>query len=553
MNSQHWVATRSGVITAWLAALVCGGGAVLAWYGYRAANEWLRNSERLIASREIEIGRTLRINMGPDMRAVEGALLSSPDWEAAPLQTREEIAGSLARTFSRYSYPEVFFVWRVKSPIAFFARRDRIPPWLTSTENKENSPVVITEDSPTESQLRKRLDADLSSGSEYSIFETRIHDLRYQVVARKLRGSSRKTVDGVFGFMVNLDWAKTIYLAAMAEQIVKDSEGTDYAIIDDEGKALTAHPLIPAERHPRVSPLPVFFFNQSLVADKPPADLAKWSWTFQVSSSRDPTLTIAARGAQRTMIVVAVAVLAFGTGLWFMVRGTRAAAELAAMRSDFVSAVTHELKTPIAVIQGIGQTMIRGRVTTPEQQNEYAQLLVQETYRLRRLIDNLLAYARITKAADAYEFCPLEPMSLVDETIRGFQNLAREGGFTFNVDVANSVPQVNGDRTAILLALGNLIDNAMRYSGESRLINLRVRASGREVEFAIMDHGKGIPAEDLHRVQQWFARGRAANGDGSGLGLAIVSRVADDHDGRFHLDSTPDVGTTATLVIPCVT
>ena len=110
---------------------------------------------------------------------------------------------------------------------------------------------------------------------------------------------------------------------------------------------------------------------------------------------------------------------------------------------------------------------------------------------------------------------------------------------------------MNGDRNAIVLALGNLIDNAMRYSGESRVINVAVRASGRQVEFAITDHGKGIPAEDLRRVQQWFARGRAANGNGSGLGLAIVSRVADDHGGRFLLDSTPDVGTTATLVIPC--
>ena len=118
-----------------------------------------------------------------------------------------------------------------------------MPAWLASTENKEHSPVVITEGPATEAQLRKRLDTDLSSGSEYSIFETRIHDLRYQVVARKLRQSSRKTVDGVFGFMVNLDWAKTNYLAAMAEQIVKDSEGTDYAIIDDEGKAITATPV----------------------------------------------------------------------------------------------------------------------------------------------------------------------------------------------------------------------------------------------------------------------------------------------------------------------
>jgi signal transduction histidine kinase len=247
---------------------------------------------------------------------------------------------------------------------------------------------------------------------------------------------------------------------------------------------------------------------------------------------------------------VAAAVLAFGIGLLFIVRGTRASAELATMRSEFVSAATHGLKTPLAVIQGIGQTMVRGRVTTPEQQNEYAQLLIQETYRLRRLIENLLAYARITKAADAYELSPLKPVDLINETMRGFQSLAKEGGFTFHVEVPESLPHVNGDRTAIVLALGNLIDNAMRYSGESRLINLRVRASGRD-RVAIMDHGKGIPAEDLHRVQQWFARGRAANGDGSGLGLAIVSRVARDHGGRFHLESTPDVGTSATLVIPC--
>jgi signal transduction histidine kinase len=478
-------------------------------------------------------------------------MLSSPDWEAVPLKNPEEIAERLGRTFSRYSYPEVFFLWHVKSPMLFFARRDRMSPWLSSTENTANVSVLVTQGPAAEAELTERLLTDLKNGSEYSIFESRVHDVRYQVVARKLRRSPREISDGVFGFMVNLDWAKTNYLATTAEQIVKDSEGTEYTIVDDEGKTIAGHPLIPAERHPRVSQLPVFFFNQALVAEQPPADLARWAWSFQVSSSRDPTLTIAASGAQRTMIVVAAAVLALGIGLWFTVHGTRAAAELTTMRSDFVSAATHGLKTPLAVIQGIGQTMVRGRVTTPEQQNEYAQLLIQETYRLRRLIDNLLAYARITKAADAYEFAPLKPVDLINETMRGFQNLAKEGGFTFHIEVSESLPEVNGDRTAIVLALGNLIDNAMRYSGESRLINIAVRAAGRQVEFAITDQGKGIPDEDLRRVQQWFARGRSANGDGSGLGLAIASRIAQDHGGRFHLDSTPEVGTIATLAIPC--
>src|SRR5436189_3109217 len=121
MNSHYSAASRGGVLTAWLVALVCCGVAVLAWFGYRAADEWRRNSVKLIASREIEIGRTLRINLGPDMRAVEAAMLSSPDWEAVPLQPPEQIAARLARTFSRYPYPEVFFLWHVESPVVVFA------------------------------------------------------------------------------------------------------------------------------------------------------------------------------------------------------------------------------------------------------------------------------------------------------------------------------------------------------------------------------------------------------------------------------------------------
>src|SRR2546421_10701104 len=199
MNSHYSVASRGGVLTAWLVALVCCGVAVLAWFGYRAANEWRRNSEKLIASREIEIGRTLRINLGPDMRAVEAAMLSSPDWGAVPLQRPEEMAERLGRTFSRYSYPEVFFLWHVKSPMVFFARRDRTPAWLSSIENTANAPVLLRQSPAAEAELTERLLTGLKNGSEYSIFESRVHNVRYQVVARKLRRTSRETADGVFG------------------------------------------------------------------------------------------------------------------------------------------------------------------------------------------------------------------------------------------------------------------------------------------------------------------------------------------------------------------
>ena len=113
--------------------------------------------------------------------------------------------------------------------------------------------------------------------------------------------------------------------------------------------------------------------------------------------------------------MLAASVLVVLIGLVIIVHATRAAAAVASMRSEFVSTVTHELKTPMSVIQSVGETMLRGRVSSHEQQREYAQLLVQETHRLRRLIDNLLAYARVTEVADVYSFEPLQPEQVVED------------------------------------------------------------------------------------------------------------------------------------------
>jgi signal transduction histidine kinase len=218
------------------------------------------------------------------------------------------------------------------------------------------------------------------------------------------------------------------------------------------------------------------------------------------------------------------------------------------MRSEFVSTVTHELKTPMAVIQSIGETMVRGRVSSPEQQREYAQLLVQETYRLRHLIDNLLAYARVTQVADVYAFEPLQPDEIVEEALVGFRKLLRERGIDVKVTVRKPLPPIRGDRTSIVFALDNLIDNAMRHAGGSQ-IELEARLNDRAVEFVVSDRGRGIPEEEMKRVQQPFVRG-AASGRGSGLGLAIVRRIAAAHRGRFQLESRVDAGTAAILAIP---
>jgi signal transduction histidine kinase len=363
----------------------------------------------------------------------------------------------------------------------------------------------------------------------------------------------------VVGFFVDMNWVRQHYFvpmiasllngtAATIESKVVDLSGIDFALADHDGKPVGARPRIPADRRPTTQRFNAYFFDSVMTNTEAVRDQEHWAWNLQVIAHEDPTLAIALRGAHRTMLVLAAGALVLGIGLIVIVRATRASAAVATMRSEFVSTVTHELKTPMAVIQSIGETMVRGRVHSPEQQREYAQLLVQETYRLRHLIDNLLAYARVTQVADVYAFELLRPDDIVEEALVGFRKLLRDRGIEVKVSVRAPLPAIRGDRTSIVFALDNLIDNAMRHAGATH-IELEARLNDNAVEFVVSDHGRGIPQDDLKRVQQPFVGG-GTTGRGSGLGLAIVRRIAAAHRGWFKLESRVNVGTAAILAIP---
>jgi signal transduction histidine kinase len=331
------------------------------------------------------------------------------------------------------------------------------------------------------------------------------------------------------------------------ESQIPDPKGVEFALLDQHSHPVGGRRQIAKDREPSARRLNVYFFDPAMANTEAVHDLQNWMWTIQVAVSGDSTLAIATSGARRTMLVLAASALVVALGLVIIVRATRAAAAVASMRSEFVSTVTHELKTPMSVIQSVGETMLRGRVSSPEQQREYAQLLVQETYRLRRLIDNLLAYARVTEVADVYTFEPLQPEEVVDEVVQGFRKLLRDRNIEVNVSVPRPLPKVKADRASLVFALDNLVDNAIRHADAAE-IPIEIRPNENAVEFVVADRGRGIPQNELKRVQQPFIRGGASRG--SGLGLAIVHRIAAAHRGTFRLESRVDEGTTAILAIP---
>ncbi len=400
--------------------------------------------------------------------------------------------------------------------------------------------------------------SDAQSGRHYSIFALSVGGTEYQVVTRFLRGAADADSPAVVGFLVNMDWAGQHYFIPMLESVIAgtgvpiesqlpDPAGVEFALIDQNGQPVGERPEIASSRQPNVRRFSAYFFDPAMASTEAVHDLQQWVWAVQVSATGDPTLAIAAGGARRTMLVLAASTLIVGIGLLIIVRATRAAAAVAAMRSEFVSTVTHELKTPMSVIQSVGETMLRGRVSSPEQQREYAQLLVQETSRLRRLIDNLLAYARVTEVADVYSFEPLQPEEVVEEVLHGFRKLLRDGGIEVNVSAHGPLPPVKADRASLVFALDNLLDNAIRHAGATQ-IQFDTRLNQNAVEFVVADGGRGITDDELKRVQLPFVRGGASRG--SGLGLAIVRRIAAAHRGWFRLESRVDSGTTATLAIP---
>ena len=560
ITPENSIASWGGVLTAWLAALLLAGVVALAWFGYRAANEWQSNAAQLIERRQQQVAVALTINTVRDMRAVQANVIDRHEWTSQELDSPLQLARTLAPVFDRYRYPEAFFASRHPQEPTFFARVSRLPTW--AAPGVEASGSRSFRNTQVAELLRPRVVADAATGRHYSIFQLDVGGTSYQVVARFLRGpSGADNPTSVIGFMVNMDWARAHYFVPMLDSVmagtgvtvetqVVDPSGIEFALLDQRGGAVGGRPTIPAIRRPTNRRFSAYFFDPSMIATEATHDLQQWGWNLQVTAAEDPTLAIALRGARRTMLVLAAGALALGIGLIIIVRATRAAAAVASMRSEFVSTVTHELKTPMSVIQSIGETMVRGRVNSPERQREYALLLVQETHRLRHLIDNLLAYARVTDVADVYTFEPLQPNEVVEEALHGFRKLLGERGIEVNVSAPQALPPINGDRPSMVFALHNLIDNAMRHAGATH-IELEARVSDRTVEFVVADRGRGIPEDELKRVQQPFVRGDAI-GRGSGLGLAIVRRIATAHRGWLRLESRVDVGTTATLAIPVV-
>jgi signal transduction histidine kinase len=222
---------------------------------------------------------------------------------------------------------------------------------------------------------------------------------------------------------------------------------------------------------------------------------------------------------------------------------------LSRLRADFVSLVSHDVRTPLAAVIGSAQTLEqRWRELSAEQRDRFLALIVDETGRLAALVGEVTDVSRIDAGTFSYTFGDVDVAALVDEAVAAAE-IARDSANVASA-VEPAIPYVEGDPVRLRQVLTNLIDNAVKYSPEGAPVEVRAQAVNGYVRVDVVDHGTGIERRDQRLIFERFGRVHGTSKPGTGLGLYIARAIAEAHGGALYVSSELGAGSTFTLDLP---
>ena len=240
-------------------------------------------------------------------------------------------------------------------------------------------------------------------------------------------------------------------------------------------------------------------------------------------------------------------------GLGLVWTNVRRELRLSRLKSDFVANVSHELKTPLALIRLYAETLELGRVPSQERKGEYYRVIGKESRRLTQLINNILDFSRIEAGRREYRMVPSDIGAVVRDVVESYRFAIEKLGFKLELELADELPPLELDPEALSQALINLLNNSIKYSPEQKAIKVGLRREGDRVLLSVSDRGIGIQRSEHRRIFEKFYRAETSlvhTTKGSGLGLALVQHIAEAHGGRVELVSAPGEGSTFTLSLP---
>ena len=282
---------------------------------------------------------------------------------------------------------------------------------------------------------------------------------------------------------------------------------------------------------------------------------SKLPWTLYVTVAEPAPLSAMPPNQRFLLFGMGVMALFLVAGTYFTARAIRREIEVSRMQSDFVSAVSHEFRSPLTSIRQLSEILALGRVPGEERRQLYYDTLVRETARLQRLVEALLNFGRMEAGARPYHFEDLDAGALVERVAAEFEHQSPETGQRIQLSGPGYPCPVEADPEALAVAVRNLVDNALKYSPQELAIWVEWSMEDGHVAIRVRDEGAGVTAGERKAIFRKFVRGSAAaagNVRGSGVGLAMVLHIVDAHHGEIQVQSEPGHGSTFTMLLPAV-
>ena len=277
-------------------------------------------------------------------------------------------------------------------------------------------------------------------------------------------------------------------------------------------------------------------------------------WILRLSAKE--SASSASRFGSRKTVYIMMALLlitAIFSGGVMTIRGMAKEMELVRMKTDFVATVSHELRTPLTSIRYISELLKQGRVAEEDRKGQYYETLSNESERLGRIIENILDFSKIEAGMKEYKFERTETGAFTAEVAGRFREMIASKNFTLRVEIAPDLPSVLMDAEAFGRALLNILDNAVKYSGEASEVEFSASPDGEIVQWQVTDQGLGIAPQDQFRIFDRFFRskhGAEPNLKGSGIGLMIAKHIVEAHRGSISVESELGRGSTFIVKIP---
>ncbi|HEY0005171.1 MAG TPA: HAMP domain-containing sensor histidine kinase [Pyrinomonadaceae bacterium] len=367
-------------------------------------------------------------------------------------------------------------------------------------------------------------------------------DPENRVIIKPITNDAHKVV-GASGMILDTAYFKNVYLpVAIHNSLAKffpdnAQENVIVTVYDGDGKLVMATQPARGQDNESIMGLPYFGDWRLGIRSRhmTPEQWARWNFNLSMSLS----------------LLMAVAVMC---GIILALRTASREMKLSEMKTDFVSNVSHELRTPLSSIRVFGEFLRLGRVKEDEKMREYGEYIETESRRLTQLINNILDFSKIESDRKTYHFERANVWEVICATLKTFEVQLKQQGFTINFENPQAqLPPVLIDTDAIAQAFMNLLDNAVKYSGSSREIIVRLGQDEGFVSFAVADQGIGISRDEQKKIFDKFYRvstGLVHDVKGSGLGLALVRHIVKAHRGHVRVESEPGRGSTFTIYLP---